>query len=173
MDVRRSRANAGGWSEVSPEHVSVFNAHLALRARQARMRLEQGRLPEDLAEAFGARARETNPAQALPDSQELAAFLIKREAKQSFEAFTGLDHDGTWTDAQIGRMENASQWQDVLRKAADFVVERKARIMLLDHGALRLRDALNEWRSGLVDQSAPELTAESLAGEEGQAKTAL
>ncbi len=160
--------------EVLPEHASVFNAHLALRARQARMRLEQGRLPEDLAEAFARRARETNPAQALPDTQELAAFLIKREAKQSFEAFTGLDHDGTWTEAQIGRMENASHWQDVLRKAADFIAGRKARIILLDHGGLRLRDGLNEWRSGLVDQErAPELTAESLAGEEGQVKTAL
>ncbi len=99
---------------------------------------------------------------------------MKREAKQSFEVFTGLDHDGVWTSDRVQELETASGWQDVLRKAADFVVDRKARTLLLRHGAYWLRGSLLEWQAVLAEQErAPELTAEELASESSQARVAL
>ena len=159
--------------DVPEDRVSIFNANLALRAQQLRDLLRHGRLPDNLAEALAGRAREVL-APRDEDAQTLAAHLVKREAKLGFETFTDSNFVGEWTQDQVDRMEADSGWGEFLRKAADFVAKRRARVMLLDRGTFQLRKVLDGWRARLGDvERGPETSAELLALEESQANAAL
>ena len=149
-NLEKMKTHAG--IEVPPERVVIFNALLALRARQA-MALEADALSQSSLLALSAKAKDQIDTSKLPDGGadplKNARKLVERDLKRQAAQFLDDEIDDPWNESELKRLAGDSQWEQVISQATQFIVRTKGRTRLIDKGAHLILKALERFEEGL------------------------
>jgi hypothetical protein len=156
------------------EDISVFNALLALRAKQYQA-FET--LPEETVHELSDRSKRIYPPRHEKNlgrnERAYARLLIEREIEDAYRDFTG-EYPGTLNRARVAEIESESGWPVVLRQVTDFLAHRNGATLLLESGARPIQDELAKLNAELEAlMRAPEETRARWEEEKKRAKEAL
>jgi hypothetical protein len=134
--------------DLPPDRVVIFNALLALRARQAAV-MQSGNLNTNTIVALSAKAKEQVDTAKLPeggcDPEKNARYLIRWDIRGQAAQFLNEDIDDVWDTEQLRLLAEGSQWDQVITQATQFIVKTRGRTRLIDKGANLISKALNKF----------------------------
>jgi hypothetical protein len=152
LDANLTKMKSHAGIDVPSERVVIFNALLALRARQA-IAIRAGELSQNTVLALSAKAKDQIDPEKLPeggaDPRKNAEKLISRDLKRQAEQFLDEDVKDIWDREQLGQLAVRSQWEKVIAQATQFIVRTKGRTRLIDKGANLISKALNKFENEL------------------------
>jgi hypothetical protein len=159
---------------IPEERTVIFNALLALRSRQYQM-IEE--MPEDLVRALSDRARGEIDGGDLPDGGaddfRNASHLIGRDLAKTYFMFTDRQL-GEVDSAAVLEAEQRSNWRPIFEQAAQFIVRRRARTLLIDRGAAEVGGLLEQFREDLsVREQLAKATEDEFKARKMEAEQAL
>jgi hypothetical protein len=159
---------------IPEERTVIFNALLALRSRQYQM-IEE--MPEDLVQALSDRARGEIDGKDLPDggADDLrnASYLIGRDLAKAYFMFTDRQL-GEVDTATVLEAEQRSNWRPIFEQAAQFIVRRRARTLLIDRGTAEVGGILEQFREDLsVREQLAKTTEDEFKARKVEAEQAL
>lgn len=150
-NLAKMREHAG--LEVDNGRVAIFNALLALRCKQAQAKIS-GNLTQETMDALSAKAKKQVNAEKLPDGgtdrEKNAHYLIKKDIKSQANLFLDEDIDDPWSKETLSELLKMSRWEDVIKQAAQFIVDTKGRTRLIKRGAKPIVDAIASFEENLV-----------------------
>jgi hypothetical protein len=152
LDSNLSKMKEIAGLEVPNSRVAIFNALLALRCKQAQAKIS-GNLTQETMDALSAKAKKQVNAEKLPDGgtdrEKNAHFLIKKDIKSQANLFLDEDIDDPWSDESLSDLLKMSRWEDVIKQAAQFIVDTKGRTKLIKRGAKPIVDAIASFEENL------------------------
>ncbi len=139
---------------VPKERIAIFHALLAYRAKGYQL-LHAGKMPEQTMRILSEHARDKIPPEQLPlkgkEDAKNVTFIIESDLQQSFATFLGR-----WipeiTPPLASEAERLSNWQTMIELAGRFITGQKAESILLNKGALLIRQTLDEAADGWLDR---------------------
>lgn len=163
--------------EIPAERVAIFNALLALRAKQAQAAIA-GDLTQETIEALSAKARYQVGAENLPEEGSNrvanAKYLIKRDIRRQADQFLEQEVEDPWDNAELANLLKMSKWEEVIAQATQFVVDTKGRTRLIKRGAKPILDAIAAFEENLkIAQERVTLSLAEHKKSKQEAETAL
>jgi hypothetical protein len=138
--------------EIPAERVAIFNALLALRAKQALATLA-GDLTQETIEALSAKACYQVGAENLPEQGKSregnARYLIKRDIRRQADQFLEQEIEDPWNEATLANLLSMSRWEVVIGQATQFIVDTKGRTRLIKRGAQPILEAITSFEENL------------------------
>lgn len=155
--------------ELTPEQFSIFNALLACRVKQYKLK-KAGDLDPDTIRALSRKAGLTLDLSQLPtkgeDNIANADLLMTNDIRQAYNQFTTL-FEVNLTDEFLRQAEAISNWEEMVQTASSFMIRRRGEAILLDRGARQLKQILERVEGDLRDR---EMLAERTQQQEEQEK---
>jgi hypothetical protein len=152
LDSNLDKMRQHAQIDVPPERVVIFNALLALRAKQA-VAMKAGALSENTLEALSAKARDQVDPEKLPEGGihplKNAELLIGRDIQRQALQFLDEDVRDAWDGTQLAELADKSQWRKVITQATQFIVQTRGRTRLIDKGANLVSVALERFEESL------------------------
>jgi hypothetical protein len=163
--------------EIPAERVAIFNALLALRAKQALATLS-GDLTLETIEALSSKAIHQVGADKLPEQGENrkvnAKYLIKRDIRRQADQFLEKEIEDPWDEATLENLLRTSRWEEVIGQATQFIVDTKGRTRLIKRGAQPILEAISSFEESLkLAQERVTLNLEEYRKSKKEAEAAL
>lgn len=138
--------------EIPTERVAIFNALLALRAKQALAALA-GDLTRETIDALSAKARYQVGAENLPEEgknrEKNARYLLKRDIRRQADQFLEQEIEDPWDEAKLADLLKMSRWEEVIGQATQFIVDTKGSTRLIKRGAQPILEAIASFEESL------------------------
>lgn len=153
LDANLAMMKEHAGIQVERGRVAIFNALLALRCKQGQAKIS-GNLTQETVYALSAKAKKQVNTEKLPDGgvdlEKNAHFLIKKDIRSQANLFLDEDVDDPCSEETLNKLLEMSRWEDVIKHAAQFIVDTKGRTRLIKRGAKPIADALASFEENLA-----------------------